>query len=127
MKDNTIVALNTLEIDLLINILNEVVSEHKIPDVITEEIREELFAELDITKILIDLKEKLGKEKFEQLQDLVEEEQNEIRTYAIKFSDNDINYLRQGDYSEIETVVEDILTQIKTQEETEDGSSKVLS
>jgi predicted MPP superfamily phosphohydrolase len=116
MKNDTIVALNTLEIDLLINILDEVVSSQKIPEVITEEIRQELFAELDIAKILTDLKEKLGKEKFEQLEDLVEEEQNEVRTYAIKFSDNDIDYLRQGDYSEIETVVEDILEQIKQQE-----------
>jgi hypothetical protein len=116
MKNDTIVALNTLEIDLLINILDEVVSSQKIPEIITEEIRQELFAELDIAKILTDLKEKLGKEKFEQLEDLVEEEQNEVRTYAIKFSDNDIDYLRQGDYSEIETVVEDILEQIKQQE-----------
>jgi len=74
MKDDTIVALNTLEIDLLINILDEVVSSQKVPNVITEEIRQELFAELDISKILTDLKEKLRKEKFEQLEDLVEEE-----------------------------------------------------
>jgi len=116
MKDDTIIGLSVLEIDLLINILDEVVSSQKIPDVITEEIRQELFAELDIAKILTDLKEKLGKEKFEQLEDLVEEEQNETRTYAIKFSENDLDYLRQGDYSEIETVVEDILEQIKQQE-----------
>ena len=48
MKDDTIVGLSVLEIDLLINILDEVVSSQKIPEVITEEIRQELFAELDI-------------------------------------------------------------------------------
>jgi hypothetical protein len=117
VKDDTIVALNILEVDVLIHILDEIVSEHKIPEVITEEIREELFAELDIAKILNDLKEKLGKEKFEQLQDLVEEEQNEVRTFAIKFSDNDIDYLRNGDYGEVEIVVTHILQQIKEQEE----------
>jgi hypothetical protein len=79
MKDDTIIALNTLEIDLLINILDEIVSSQKIPEVITDEIRQELFAELDITKILTDLKNKLGKEKFLQLEDL--ENQNEEKIF----------------------------------------------
>ena len=117
MKDDTIVALNTLEIDLLINILDEVITEHKIPEVINEEVMQELFTELDLTKILNDLKEKLGKEKFEQLENLTDEVQNETRTYAVKFSDNDIHYLRNGDYSEVEEIVENILDQIKEQEE----------
>lgn len=116
MKDDIVVCLNVLEVDLLINMLDEIVSEHKIPESINEEIRQELFTELDIAKILTDLKMKIGNEKFEQLQNLVEEEQNEVRTFAIKFSDNDIDYLRNGDYGEVETVVEDILTQIKEQE-----------
>ena len=116
MKDDTVICLNVLETDLLINILDEVVSNHKIPDIIDEEIRQELFAELDIARILTDLKMKLGNEKFEQLQNLVEEEQNEVRTYAIKFSENEIDYLRNGDYGEVETVVKQILDQIKEQE-----------
>jgi len=66
MKDDIIIALNTLEIDLLINILDEVVSSQKIPDIVNESIRQELFTELDIAKILTDLKQKLEKEKFEQ-------------------------------------------------------------
>ena len=116
MKDDIVICLNVLEVDLLINMLDEIVSEHKIPESINEEIRQELFSELDIAKILTDLKMKIGNEKFEQLQELTEEEQNEVRTFAIKFSESEIDYLRNGDYSEIETVIEEILTQIKEQE-----------
>jgi len=128
MKSDTIVKLNTLEIDLLINILDEVVSNHKIPDIIDETIRQELFTELDIAAILTQLKEKLGIQKFEQIEELVEEEQNETRTYAIKLSDNHIDYLREGDCSEIEMVIDKILEQIDKQEteETKDGESTVL-
>ena len=116
MKDDIVVCLNVLEVDLLINMLDEIVSEHKIPESINEEIRQELFTELDIAKILTDLKMKIGNEKFEQLQNLVEEEQNEVRTYAIKFSESEIDYLRNGDYGEVEVVVKQILDQIKEQE-----------
>jgi hypothetical protein len=116
MKYDTVIALNVLEVDLLINILDEIVSSQKIPDIIDETIRQELFAELDIAAILTDLKIKLGDEKFEQLEDAIEEEQNEIRTYAIKLSDSEIDLFRQGDYSEMEFVVENsILPQIDKQ------------
>ena len=114
MKDDTIVSLNTLEIDLLIHILDEVVSSQKIPEVITEEIRQELFAELDIAKILTDLKEKLGGEKFLQLED--SDSEDEERLHIIKLSNWDIESLTNGDFTEVEPVVENILEQIKKQE-----------
>ena len=116
MINDTVVRLNTSETDLLIHILSEITGNKKIPKIINETVNQELFSDLDIAKVLSDLVMKLGKEKFEQLSDLVEEEQNEVRTYAIKLSDNDLDYLRQGDYSEIETTVEDILRQIDKQE-----------
>lgn len=111
MKDNTIVSLDTLEIDMLIHILSEVITNQKIPEVISEEIRKELFDELNITKILIDLQQKLGKEKFSQLK----EDPEDGKAFIIKFTEIEIDDLRNGDYSDIEPVVENILYQINQQ------------
>ena len=113
MKGDTVISLNVLEIDMLIHILDEVVSSQKIPEVITEEIRQELFAELDITKILTDLKTKLGVEKFKQIDDV---DTNQGTTYAINLLDSEIDWLRNGDYGEVEIIVENILKQVKEQE-----------
>ena len=110
MKDDTIIGLSVLEIDLLINILDEIVSSQKIPEVITEEIRQELFAELDIAKILTDLKNKLGGEKFLQLEDV---DSGEVRLHIIKLSDWEIESLTNGDFTEVDPVIESILNQIK--------------
>jgi F0F1-type ATP synthase membrane subunit b/b' len=48
--------------------------------------------------------------------------------FIIKSSENEIDSLREGDYNEIETVVDDILKQVdnQTKEEMKDGSSEVL-
>jgi len=111
MKDNTIVELNVLEIDMLIHILDEVVSSQKIPEVITEEIRQELFAELDIAKILTDLKGKLGRERLSQSEPDAEE------TYIVRISESEIDSLENGDYIEVESVIEEITNQVKKQKE----------
>ena len=111
VKDNTIVGLNTLEVDLLINLLDEVVSNQKIPDIIDETVRQELFAELDIAKILTDLKNKLGKEKFEQLEPDLEDGV----PFIIKFTDMEIFDLKNGDYGDIEPIIENIIHQLDNQ------------
>lgn len=111
MQHDTIVSLNTLEIDMLIHILSEVITNQKIPEVISEEIRKELFDELNISKILIELQQKLGKEKFKQL----EEDPEDGITFIIKLTESEIDHLKDGDYSEIEVIVEDILDQVNQQ------------
>jgi len=112
-NDTTIIKLNTLEIDMLIYILDEVVSSQKIPEVINDEIRQELFAELDVAKILTDLKNKLGSEKFSQL----EQDPEGGNPFIIKFTDTEIFDLKNGDYGDVESIIDNILTQIEQQTE----------
>ena len=115
MKHDTIISLNNLEIDVLIHTLDEVISSsQKVPEVITEAVRQELFAELDITLFLSKLKEKLGKEKIEQVNNQKDLDGDKDKLYLITLSDNELDYLRNGDYSEVEIVVEQILEQINT-------------
>lgn len=111
MKGDTIVGLNVLEIDMVIHILDEVISGQKIPEVITEEIRKELFAELDITKILSDLKGKLSSERLSQ------SEPDAEQLYIVKLSESEIEKLQDGDYVEVESVIEEIMDQVKQQKE----------
>lgn len=114
MKNDTIIRLTPLEIDILINILDEIVTSHKIPDVITEEIRQELFAELNIAKILTELKEKLGRKKFTQLED-----QDTEQLHFVELTDTEIYNLRARDYGDAEIVISQILEQIDKQKEKE--------
>ena len=79
LNKETSVNLNNIEIDLLINIIGEVISSLNIPEVITEDVRQELFAELNTSKILNDLKKKFeqSKEAFEHLKETSQQSKGE--------------------------------------------------
>lgn len=110
-NDTTIIDLNTLEIDMLILILDKIVSNQKIPEVIDDEIQQELFAKLDIVKVLTDLKNKFINEKFSQL----EQDPENGNPFIIKFTDTEIFSLKNGDYGDVEPIIDSVLHQINQQ------------
>lgn len=104
MEKNTIIKFSSMEIDILTSILNEIISNHKIPEVITEEVRQRVFAELNVALILNNLKKKIEEEKSEQ--DL-----DDDNIFIMRLTDDEIYYLKNGDLDEIEPIIDNILTQ----------------